>query len=408
VGTAAADFSGKIIYVNPAFCKMVGWTENELNDVMPPHPFWPPEEIKYIMEDFQTITETEYRFQRRIGERFPILVKSAILTDGNGNKIGFVSTFTDITNQKLFESKLQASHDLLRSIMEGTTDSVYVRDLDGRYLRINSVAARRLGKAVEELIGERTTGLVSPQTIQKFRDDDKKVLGSGKEATLEVKVTANGIAQTFLTTKGSVLDPKGNVFGIFGISRDITEKKRAEEILRKSEERLSAVIDNSTAEIYMKDLEGKFLLINRKYEDLFHIPTKDLFGKTPYDLFPVGIAAKFRGNDQQVIKKKGPIEFDETVPHDDGPHDYLTVRFPPLDNKGEIYALCGISTDITDRKSREEDHMKLEKLESLGLLVGGIPHNFKNILTAILDNISLAKSFVESKDQLLSRLNEAE
>ncbi|MFI5305351.1 MAG: PAS domain-containing protein, partial [Nitrospiria bacterium] len=205
-----------------------------------------------------------------------------------------------------------------------------------------------------------------------------------------------------------VLDPKGNVFGIFGISRDITEKKRAEEILRKSEERLSAVIDNSTVVIYMKDLEGKFLLINRKYEDLFHIPTKDLFGKTPYDLFSVGIADKFRGNDQQVIKKKGPIEFDETVPHDDGPHDYLTVRFPLLDNKGEIYALCGISTDITDRKSREEDHMKLEKLESLGLLVGGIPHNFKNILTAILGNISLAKSFVESKDQLLSRLNEAE
>ncbi|MFI5303515.1 MAG: PAS domain S-box protein [Nitrospiria bacterium] len=414
-GIAAADFPGKIIYVNSAFCRMVGWNEGELMGAKPPHPFWPAEAIKTISDDFyrrrsslKEKSETEYQFQRKNGERFPVLVKSALLIDRDGNKIGYVSSFTDISNQRLSEAKLQESHDLLNTIIEGTIDAIYLTDLKGRYLMMNSSGAQFLGKSSEEIIGKNMADFFSPKIVEKFKEDHQSVFNSGKIVTNENSITINGMDRTFLTTRGPIRDHENKISGFFGISRDITDMKRAEEIMEKSEERLTAVIDNSTSVIFMKDLEGKFLLINRKYEDLFHISKKEIIGKTAYDVFPAEIANRLQVNDQKVINNKTAIEFDETVPLDDGLHHYLSVRFPLLDNKGEVYAICGISTDITDRKLREEDHLKIEKLESLGLLAGGIAHDFNNILTAIMGNISLAKSFLDSKEQLLNRLDDAE
>jgi PAS domain S-box-containing protein len=341
---AMANVTGRLIYTNPAFCNIVGWSEQELLGQAPPFPFWPPEDSENIMKILisrlsnEEPPEIEIRFQRKNGERFPVLIKTAPLTDGQGNKIGIVSTIADITRQKLSETRLRESHNLLNSIIEGTNDAIYLRDLEGRYLMMNTSGAKLFGKSSEEIIGRHMSEFFSPEFVRKFEELDQRILKSGKIETAENKITIKGVDHIFLTTRGPIRNNENEISGFFGISRDITEKKRAEDILQTSEERLAAVIDNSTAVIYMKDLEGKFLLINRKYEDLFHISRKDLIGKTPYDLFPVGIADKFRANDQQVIKKKGPIEFDETVPHDDGPHDYLTVRFPLLDNKGEVYA----------------------------------------------------------------------
>ncbi|MFI5304249.1 MAG: PAS domain-containing protein [Nitrospiria bacterium] len=314
----------------------------------------------------------------------------------------------EIKRLKNAEEDLRQNHNLLRAIFEGTTDAIYLRDLEGRFLMINSIGASIFGKTPEELIGKALTDLFPLEFVKKTIEADQKTLRTGLTETLEDNIMINGLDHTFLTTTGPIRNHGNRILGIFGISRNITEKKRAEEILQKSEERLASVIDNSTAVIHMKDLAGKYLLVNRKYEDLIHISRKEIIGKTSYDVFPIEIADKLRDNDQQVIKKKGAIEFDETIPLDDGLHDYLSVKFPLLDNKGEVYAVCGISTDISDRKSREEDHLKIEKLESLGLLAGGIAHDFNNILTAILGNISLSKSFLDSKDQLLSRLEDAE
>ncbi|MFI5303731.1 MAG: PAS domain S-box protein [Nitrospiria bacterium] len=413
-GVAAVDLTGKLIYVNSAFCRMVGWAEQELLGKTPPYPYWVPEEIKNNMESVKSrlvtgnTSEFRTRFRRQNGERFPVLIKTAPLTDGYGKEIGFVATVSDITAKKSAENKMQESHHLLQSFIDGTTDAIYLRDLEERFLMINASGAGFFGKLPEEIIGKPMSELLSPEFVRKTVELDQRCLKSGKIETLENELTLNGVDYTFLTTRGPIRNHENEIYGFFGISRDITEIKRAEEVLRKSEERLAAVIDNSTAVIYMKDLAGKYLLINRNYENLFHISRKDIIGKTSYDVFPVEIADKLRANDHEVIKKKGPIEFDETVPHDEGLHDYFSVKFPLLDNKGEVYAVCGISTDITDRKRREEDQMKIEKLESLGLLAGGIAHDFNNILTAILGNISLSKSFLDSKDQLLIGLNEAE
>jgi PAS domain S-box-containing protein len=125
------------------------------------------------------------------------------------------------------------------------------------------------------------------------------------------------------------------------------------------EDQLLALIDNTSAVIYMRDLDGRYLVVNREYERLFHLRREAIIGLTDHDLFPAKIADEFRANDLHAASSGGPVQVEEVAPGDDGPHTYVTVKFPLLDGAGQPYAVCGISTDITDRKRAEEQVRQL-------------------------------------------------
>jgi PAS domain S-box-containing protein len=117
---------------------------------------------------------------------------------------------------------------------------------------------------------------------------------------------------------------------------------------------IRAIIDNSTAVIYVKDLQGRYLLVNRRYSELFHISNETVAGKTDHDLFPQDVAESVRAMDLRVAAAATTLTEEEVVPHDDGPHTYISVKCPLWDETGKPYAVFGISTDITDRKHAEE------------------------------------------------------
>ena len=124
-------------------------------------------------------------------------------------------------------------------------------------------------------------------------------------------------------------------------------------------EQLQALIDNTNAVIYMRDLDGRYMVVNREYERLFHLRREEIVGLTDHDLFPVEIADEFRANDLRAASGGGPVHVEEVAPGADGPHTYITVKFPLLDSAGKPYAVCGISTDITARKRAEEQVRQL-------------------------------------------------
>ncbi len=142
------------------------------------------------------------------------------------------------------------------------------------------------------------------------------------------------------------------------------ERQVAEEALRKSRALLQSIIDNSTAIIYVKDLEGRYLLINRRFEELFHVTREAVPGKTDFDLFPKFRADAYRGFDQRVLAAGTAMEAEEVAPQDDGLHTYISIKAPLYDEADHPYAVCGVSTDITERKRAEEALRKAhEELE---------------------------------------------
>src|ERR1700720_4117756 len=129
-----------------------------------------------------------------------------------------------------------------------------------------------------------------------------------------------------------------------------------------SDRELQSILDNSTAVIQVKDLSGRYVRINQRFEEIFGLDRAQILGKTDHDLFPKEIAARFRGNDVEVAETGRPLQFEEIAPHQDGPHDYISVKFPLFDEAGAIYATAGIFTDITDRKRAERKLRDSEQL----------------------------------------------
>ena len=126
-----------------------------------------------------------------------------------------------------------------------------------------------------------------------------------------------------------------------------------------SPEQLIALLDHTSAVIYMRGLDGRYILVNREYERLFKVRREEIVGLTDHDLFPADVADAFRANDVAAITEGRPVRLEETAPGDGGLRTYITVKFPLMDADRRPYAICGISTDITERKQAEEEVRRL-------------------------------------------------
>jgi PAS domain S-box-containing protein len=135
----------------------------------------------------------------------------------------------DVTPRKEAAEALRRHESLLRAVTDGTTDAVFVKDLEGRYLLINPAGARLLGKTVAEVLGKHDGDLFAAESAARIVEGDRRVVAAGEVQTYEETVTAGGVTRTYLSTKGPYRDAQGDVLGLIGIARDITERVRANE-----------------------------------------------------------------------------------------------------------------------------------------------------------------------------------
>jgi PAS domain S-box-containing protein len=150
-------------------------------------------------------------------------------------------------------------------------------------------------------------------------------------------------------TRGTGFLLLGGLLGHFA-----TKLRTAYETVRRREQQLQSILDNSTAVVALKDNDGRYVLVNRMFERLFKLDQDEVKGKTDHDLFPRYMADAFRANDRRVLKENCALEFEEEAPGDAGPHTYLSVKFPLIDDAGDPYGVCLMATDITNRKEAEK------------------------------------------------------
>jgi len=142
------------------------------------------------------------------------------------------------------------------------------------------------------------------------------------------------------------------------ISNNFQSRRKAERDLAESQQVLQSIIDNTSVLIYIKDISGKFLLANKQYERVTSIPADELVGKRDSDFFPAEVIETFREADKKVFEGEF-VEIEEPAYMNGESRMYLSVKFPLYDEHGKIYALCGMSTDITERKKAEEKILEL-------------------------------------------------
>ncbi|MGE0126621.1 MAG: PAS domain S-box protein [Blastocatellales bacterium] len=157
-----------------------------------------------------------------------------------------------------------------------------------------------------------------------------------------------------------------------GVSRPERAFYNQTDALRNSETQLRAILDHSSASIFVKDLEGRFLRVNRMYEALHGATEAEVKGKTDHDIHAKEVADVFLANDREVIAANGPLQFEEQVDTVEGRRQYIALKFPLYDDSGRPYAVCGIATDITERKLAEDALKRSEERLNIAMHAFGV------------------------------------
>lgn len=288
------------------------------------------------------------------------------MRDAQGHIRRLLAISRDITDYKQVQESLRASEERLEHVIRGSNDGFW----DGHVLPgqpwYSPTTPVWWSPRVRDMLGyneEEFPNILGSWT-SRLHPEDRQGVFQQLAACMEQGSPQYDVEYRLLDKQGEYRwiharaevvqrDEQGHAVRMAGSLQCITDRKRAEEALHRSEELLRSVINNATAPIYAKQADGRYLMVNTRFEQLFHLTSDQILGKTDYDLFQKDIADAFRANDRWVLANGRPLEIEEYAPHADGLHTYLSVKVPILDQAGHVSAMCGISTDITDRKRSE-------------------------------------------------------
>ncbi|BAY24639.1 two-component sensor histidine kinase [Calothrix sp. NIES-2100] len=258
---------------------------------------------------------------------------------------------------------LRNSEERFRNLVEASSDLIWEVDHNGIYTYLSRKVRDILGYEVEEMVGKSPLEFIPLERRECIAREFAKIFMKPQpfQCLENIQMHQNGHLVCLETSGVPVFDSEGTFQGYRGMSRDITQHQQAEASLRNTQQLLQAILDNSPALIYVVDSQNKYLLINRQYEEICNIKQEQIFGKSVYEIWSQDIADQFVVNNQQVITNGISTTTEEVVNHADGLHTYLTMRFPLKDAQGVVYAFCGISTDITERKLVEESLLHFRK-----------------------------------------------
>lgn len=301
---------------------------------------------------------------------------------------------------------LQKSEEHLSITLNSIGDGVITTDANGNITRMNPVAEKLTGWSLAEAQGQQVKNIfpiINATTRETIANPVEKVISTGEVVYLSNHTTLiakDGTEYQIADSAAPIRNADDQILGMVLIFNDVTEAYQLRQRAAESRRDLQAVMDNSPAIINIKDTASRFIFVNRQFEKIFHIQQKDIIGKSLHDIFPEKIADEMKKNDEDVLHTEHALESEEVATHDDGLHTYSSVKFPLFNDEGKVYAVCGISTDITHHKKQEEKLRQSQKMDALGKLTGGVAHDFNNILGIILGYAELIESGLDGQSDL--------
>ena len=245
------------------------------------------------------------------------------------------------------------------ALLDAIPNPIFVKDVNTLFTAGNKAYQRAFGLDWDDFVGKTVLNLdYLPEEERKaYQASDSELIRKGGFSQQELSlVYADGKTHDVMYWRTTFDIQPGEPGGMIGGFFDISERKQAERALAKNQKQMSAVLDYSPAVIYLKDLEGRYLVVNPIWSDVIGVPKDKAIGATDYEFLPKEVADEFVSNDRKVIEANKPVQSEEQVPQADGSRrTFMSYKFPVADAAGKVFAVGGVSSDITELKALQEN-----------------------------------------------------
>jgi PAS domain S-box-containing protein len=412
------DERGNFIDVNSAAYSRLGYAKEEMLSMhisrleAPEFAARVPERLQQLAQYGQAVFESAH--VRKDGTIMLVEVNTKLVLLG-GKKVVF-SIIRDITERKRAREELAGQKAMLQQILDTSIVAIFLVDKAGRITHSNRRMAEMFGYAMDDLIGREYVEMVHPAEREEGR---RKML-----ALLASEIAAVDLERHYWRKDGMEFwghlagrrfhDVRGNELGLIGVISDVTERKLAEEALKESERSLATLMGNLPGMAYRcrSDREWTMEYVSEGILELTGYQPADLLGnaKVAYnDLIDPEDQQAVWDAVQQAVRQKQKFTLNYRIRAADGREKWVWEQGQGVFSEGgELLALEGFITDVSERRLLEEERLKTEKLESIGTLAGGIAHDFNNLLQGVFGYISMARMTFDQKEKSLAMLEQAE
>ncbi|MCK4647995.1 PAS domain S-box protein, partial [bacterium] len=390
-----SNLDGVLVDVNEAFCKLVGYSKEELINKKKYQDITPEEyheiETKIIDEVLRTEEPRAYEkeYVKKDGTRFPVFLSVFAVKGDDGRPKALAATIKDITERKKIrkeltrhrdhlkelvkeragelvrvnerlqqeiterkktEKALRESEERFRAIFESARDSIFIKDRALRYTLVNPAMEKLFGLPASQILGKKDDDLFDKVAASHIREVDSRVL-KGKvieeEHTKEIKDNTF----TFHVIKVPMHDATGEVIGLCGIARDITERKQAEDILRDSEDQLNTILSSMQDLVFRIDKEGRFIFNHAPRGEKLYMPPEEFLGKRVEEVMPPHFKKPFAK--AFAKNKRNQIALWEYWLELAGEKLWYSVNMAPIFAKNKFIGSVAVSRNITERREAE-------------------------------------------------------
>ena len=386
--------------VNKKTEEMLGYTRDEMLN-MTVFDIIPAEQIPISEIEFnKLIKEGSYekfvgKARTKDGRLIDVEVSSSAIKDGD-KIIGSRDIIRDITERMLIEEALREREEQYRNIIEYSNDMIWILDPEGNFQFFNKRSEEMSGHRLEDWKAKSFIPLIIEDDLPNAIEVFHKTM-SGQPQQYEVSIKKIDGSILILSVNTAPIYSKGNVVGSVSFGRDITQRKRAEEELRKRDRQQKAILNNIPDMAWLKDKESRYIAANEAFAASCGVSPEELVGKTDLDLWPKDLAEKYRDDDRDVMESGKQKQLEEPLTNIEGKKTWVeTIKTPIYNDEGEVIGTTGIAHDITVRKKAEE---QIEKsLREKEVLLREVYHRVKNNMQIITSLLRLQSRYIKEEE----------
>ena len=404
------DKDGRYTYASPKIEELLGYAPEEVIGKTP-FDFMPADEAKRIAEKFRTIVQSRMSFSalentnlHKSGKPVILETSGIPIFNAEGELTGYRGIDRNITERKRSEEKLNHTLSLLEATIESTADGILVVDTQGRIVKYNQKFAE-MWNLPRHILESRDDNMALSSILEQLKDPKgfiDRVLAlyghPGVESRDVVEFTDGKVFERYSKPQRIGETIAGRVWSF----RDITERRRAAEALKESEERFRATFEQAAVGVAHVRPDGRFLLVNRKFCDIVGYTREELLEKTFQEItYPYDLKADLRNVQMLLADIIQNYSLHKRCIRKDGSFVWTNLTASLVRNPmGEPAYIIGVVEDISEHKKLEEQLFQAQKMEAVGRLAGGIAHDFNNLLTAVVGYGNLLKAEVANDGRL--------